>query len=277
MGGDALAKLQVLLVNLKVSEDSDDTERLLAAHCSVVSVSGFDAARETLKRRLVDAAFLSFDYPQRFMLTAASQFKQDHPATPMVMMSIEHSEDLVMWAFHARMWDFVCKPASNAELDVCVEMLKAVRANKIGQKLRAPVMRPRQFTAFEPPDTRDLRLLKAIYFVERHFREDIRSRDMARLCSLSPFHFSRLFKEKFGVGFREYVVGRRLAEARRMLARSGASIGGVAYAVGFNDAAYFSRMFRRHFGQSPSTVVGVPLPTDFIDGFRLPLPAQKHV
>ena len=46
----------------------------------------------------------------------------------------------------------------------------------------------------------------------------------------------------------------RLREASRLLQNPQASVSEVAYAVGFNDMSYFSRMFKRHFGVAPSSV-----------------------
>jgi AraC-like DNA-binding protein len=100
-------------------------------------------------------------------------------------------------------------------------------------------------------------LLPAVHFVESHLSEKITGEDMARLCSMSPFRYSREFKEAFGISFREYLVRLRLKEAARLLENPQARVAQVAYAVGFNDMSYFSRMFKRYFGVSPSSVQGV--------------------
>ncbi len=259
-----MPKLQGVLINLRVSEASDETEEQLSSVLDLTRVTGLDAARAALERRSFDVAFLDFDHPQRFMLTGVGDLKRDHPSVPMVMLTVEHSEDLVLWAFRTRLWEFLCKPVSRAELRSCVDALEEVAAKRRAQQSRSVLSRQRESNALDPASG-ELRLLKAIYYVEQHYREDIKSRDMAELCNVSPFHFSRLFKDRFGIGFREYVLGRRLAEARKLLAREGCSVSTVAYATGFNDPAYFSRAFKRQFGHSPSDVVGVPAPTNLHD------------
>ena len=72
------------------------------------------------------------------------------------------------------------------------------------------------------------------------------------MCSMSPFVFSRKFKDVFGISFRDYVVRYRLRAACGLLKNPGSSVTDVAFAVGFNDVSYFSRMFKRHFGMPPS-------------------------
>ncbi len=59
--------------------------------------------------------------------------------------------------------------------------------------------------------------------------------------------------------FRDYVVAYRLREACRLLENPTTSVSDVAYAVGFNDASYFSRMFKQRVGLAPSLVLGRPI------------------
>jgi AraC-like DNA-binding protein len=69
---------------------------------------------------------------------------------------------------------------------------------------------------------------------------------------MSPFRFSRSFRETYGITFQDYVVRYRILESCRLLKNPHANITDVAYAIGFNDASYFSRTFRRYVGISPS-------------------------
>ena len=97
-------------------------------------------------------------------------------------------------------------------------------------------------------------LAPALYYVEQHFREKIRCDDVARLCGMSSFRFSRVFKDKYTIAFRDYVVRYRLREAYKMIKDQKASVTDAAFSVGFNDISYFSRMFKRHFDISPSSL-----------------------
>jgi AraC-like DNA-binding protein len=94
--------------------------------------------------------------------------------------------------------------------------------------------------------------MPAIYFVKQKFREKIRSEEVAAACEMSAFRFSRAFHETFGLTFRDYVLRYRILEACRLLRHPDGNVTKVAYSVGFNDASYFSRAFRRFIGTSPS-------------------------
>jgi AraC-like DNA-binding protein len=74
--------------------------------------------------------------------------------------------------------------------------------------------------------------------------------------ALSPRYIHKLF-ELEGATYSEFVVGRRLARAHRMLGDpryGGQSISTIALGVGFGDLSYFNRTFRRRFGATPSDV-----------------------
>jgi AraC-like DNA-binding protein len=71
---------------------------------------------------------------------------------------------------------------------------------------------------------------------------------------ISPRYIRRLFEEQ-GLSFSSFVLGERLAKARRMLADRRyrhLTIAQIAFEAGFGDISYFNRVFRRRFGATPS-------------------------
>ncbi|MBC9734471.1 helix-turn-helix domain-containing protein [Nocardioides marmotae] len=93
-------------------------------------------------------------------------------------------------------------------------------------------------------------------FVDRHLRDP--SLGAARIAAgvgISERQLSRVFAEA-GVTVPQFVAGRRVRLARRLLERRGEEVGvaDVAHAVGFTSASSFSRAFRAHAGVAPSTV-----------------------
>lgn len=89
-------------------------------------------------------------------------------------------------------------------------------------------------------------------YINQHFREPVSLEDVAKEVHLSPFYLSRLFKEKEGVNFVDYLTRLRLEEAKKLLAQTNDTVAAIAEQVGYAEANYFSRIFRRHFGMSPS-------------------------
>lgn len=82
-------------------------------------------------------------------------------------------------------------------------------------------------------------------------REHISVADLASTVGLSASHFSTLFRRATGYGVLEYQTRQRMARARELLDTTDLPIAGVAEAVGYEDAFYFSRRFSQVHGMSP--------------------------
>jgi AraC family transcriptional regulator len=95
------------------------------------------------------------------------------------------------------------------------------------------------------------RLRRAIDFIEEHLPEAIGVTEIAQASGVSPFHFSRAFRQATGKPPYAYLLERRIARARAMLA-SGGSLGEIARLCGFASLGQFSRAFRRETGMTPT-------------------------
>jgi AraC family transcriptional activator of pobA len=87
--------------------------------------------------------------------------------------------------------------------------------------------------------------------LEQHFLEHWSVADYAATLSVSPTHLSRLTKAATGHAASELIQERLIREARRNLVYTNLPVSTIAYALGFNDPAYFSRLFAGATGLSP--------------------------
>lgn len=221
----------------------------------------FDAAYTTrleraaaeIERHQPSVLCFDFDHPDQARLRAMQDIKKAHPRLPILMLTLGHSESLAVWAFRARVWNYLVKPVAPEEFAENLEALARIgnRAAppRIAQTLAAAV--PDDLPV-RPVEARIARLQPALRHVARHYHEKLTEAAAARACGMSRFEFSRRFHEAFGMTFREYLLRVRITEARRLLTEGGRSVTSVAYAVGFNDGSHFASMFRRYTGVLPS-------------------------
>lgn len=102
---------------------------------------------------------------------------------------------------------------------------------------------------------KSLRLVQAIkQKIENDFRHPPPMNSLAGEFKVTPVHMARAFRMIVGVSPLEYVHRLRLEEACRLLSDSSRNVSEVAAEVGFDDANYFSRLFRKKMGMSPSRV-----------------------
>lgn len=74
---------------------------------------------------------------------------------------------------------------------------------------------------------------------------------LARLCGMSPSHFTRTFRQAFGTSPIDWLRRRRITEAQRRLVESDDAVKRIAEQVGYGDRFFFSRDFRKVTGQTP--------------------------
>lgn len=88
-------------------------------------------------------------------------------------------------------------------------------------------------------------------YIEIHYMENIRLKDLAELIGFSEGHFTRIFREKFGVTFVQYLTKCRISHSKELLLDTSVPIEQIAYRVGINSYSYFCTCFKRLCGISP--------------------------
>jgi AraC-like DNA-binding protein len=247
-------KLKLLWVNLSISVDAVEPDPLLNSYFNISICGRNSGIAEQFKLHKPDAVCFDFDYPDRAGLRLAKEIKQLFSSLPMFVATLQHSEELAIWAFRSAMMDFLVKPLNGKDLDRCYTTLKQKCDARQKQKGRVISKSEQLLPASAMSHSKEPDLEPALYYVEQNYRSKIPAEVVAKLCGMSAFRFSRLFKETYGIAFRDYVVRYRLREAYRMIKTGHATVTEAAYANGFNDVGYFSRTFKHHFSISPSAV-----------------------
>jgi AraC family transcriptional regulator len=89
-------------------------------------------------------------------------------------------------------------------------------------------------------------------YIEEHLCEQISLAALARLVRLSPYHFSRAFKQSFGMPPHRYHTFRRVERAKTMLETHALSVTEIGLTLGFNETSSFTTTFRKLTGFTPS-------------------------
>ncbi len=90
-------------------------------------------------------------------------------------------------------------------------------------------------------------------YVHNHFNRDISLAELANLADMSPFHFSRCFKDATGQSPSQYITSKRIEFVQRELVSSNRSLVELSLAAGFSSQSHMSRMFKQNIGISPGT------------------------
>ncbi|MCR5716350.1 MAG: AraC family transcriptional regulator, partial [Lachnospiraceae bacterium] len=105
-------------------------------------------------------------------------------------------------------------------------------------------------------DTNDSRGEAVRSYIELHYAEDLSVSVMAEHFGYSEVYFCKIFKQHFGESFVSYLTHYRIREAVRLLEDESVNVKDVGKAVGYEDSNYFTKVFRRVMGMSPSEYRG---------------------
>ncbi|MFC5449872.1 response regulator transcription factor [Paenibacillus aestuarii] len=100
---------------------------------------------------------------------------------------------------------------------------------------------------------RQFRVMEKVkLFIAEHYKSEISMEQTAELINLSPYYFSKMFKQYTGETFTEYVTRLRINEARRLLELEELSFKEICYMSGYHDPNYFTRIFKKTTGFTPT-------------------------
>lgn len=97
----------------------------------------------------------------------------------------------------------------------------------------------------------DPRLTNVLQFIEAHYQQPISLNDVAQAVGYSPAYLTHLVQTHTGRTVKQWIIERRMAQARQLLTETNQPIRAISEASGYGDAGYFTRQFRQLHGISP--------------------------
>jgi AraC-like DNA-binding protein len=93
-------------------------------------------------------------------------------------------------------------------------------------------------------------LIPILAYIETHLNEDLTLKTLSRRFFMDQFYLSRLFKKGIGSNIHEFIIYKRIAQAKKLL-RAGHNVTDTCALCGYNDYANFLRIFKNKVGLSP--------------------------
>lgn len=129
-------------------------------------------------------------------------------------------------------------------LDKVNESVKELEKNKISRLQK-------ESTLSESKDGYSKTIKKSIDYIHKNYKQDISLQDISNYVFLSHEYFSRLFKEEVGENFSSYLTNYRMKKAESLIKNTDMKISQIAIEVGYTNASYFSRSYKKFKGISP--------------------------
>lgn len=133
------------------------------------------------------------------------------------------------------------------------EPIASLSALPASYKIAREALAAQSFRAIHRMNELDVarRIHEIVDYVDRHFLEEISLDQLANRFFLSREYISRRFKLEKGMNLSNYIIARRIEQAKRWLVQTDEKIYSIAVKVGYRDEKYFSKLFKRIVGQTP--------------------------
>ena len=188
-----------------------------------------------------------FEFTVEFFKTIQSEYEQAAfflRNNDIHSLLLQSSPDLDY--MHDRIWKLVLQKANGLQLDeMVIELLEKVMGILTPS---APVhaitgaLKKFHLTTVE----------KARAYILENFSSPVSLGQLSRHCLVSPFHFSRIFKNIMNVSPYQYLTAVRLNHAKVLLTTTDKSLPDIAFACNFSSTEHFSTAYKKHFKINPS-------------------------
>lgn len=152
-----------------------------------------------------------------------------------------------------RVYEVDVEQIAGEDFDFYQDISKFSTLDEIANWLLTICMKVRKLIRRERTDTAKMITQKAIKYIEEHYKNQELSVDI--ICSIlnvSPAYFSTIFKKETGLGFVNYLTKIRMEQALRLLNTTSEKAYMIAGEVGYAEPNYFSYVFKKTYGISPS-------------------------
>ena len=203
------------------------------------------------EREAPQVAILDIEMPSATGLDVARKIRETDKNCAILFLTGFDKFSYAKQTISVRAMDYLLKPYKEQELVFAVE--EAIR------QVSQPVVRPAETVREEPArqeETDDIRtaVIRAEMqaFIERHYPEDISMQDAAAALRYSDAYFCKLFKQCFKVNFSAYLNEFRVRKAQQLMQDPRLNLKDISTACGYSDSNYFTRVFKRITGKTPS-------------------------
>ncbi len=200
-------------------------------------------AKEEIERFKPDVVFADIRMPGLSGLELLQEIPRVSPDSKVVIISGYAEFSYAQEAVQHHAFDYLLKPIKEEDLSrVMTSLLSELDEGEASGEMEDG----------ERPPAYDRMIDNVISEIREHYMEDISLTSLSAKYNISMGHLSKMIKESLSVNFSDYIASLRIQRAKELLRDDRLSIQEIAEIVGYNDYFYFTKVFKRVEGISPS-------------------------
>ncbi len=211
-------------------------------HVAQECANGLEAL-DWIKQNEVDLVLTDIRMPIMDGLSFVKELSYLKIELDVIVISVHDEFSFVQQALRTGVTDYLLKPIEETELKACLgKWLDKQTKDEIKKETKYNEGGNLPFSTIE----------RVLQYIEKTPLEQITLKDAAESVHMNPSYLSQLFKQQLNKKFVDYITELRIEESKRLLLHSTLRMSEIAERVGYSDLAYFSNIFKRMTGYSPS-------------------------
>lgn len=187
--------------------------------------------------------------------------KKLHPDIYCVLLTSYAEFNYAKQAIELGAYSYIIKPVDviefqNTLCNIREDFNKLSNRNKYISKLEVYIQQFEDFqnkSLFSTQNSDETLLdLGEAYILKHYCEKDFSLSAVARHIGFEPTYFSKIFKQKYKIGFLDYIISLRIEKAKRLLGTGLYSASAVCEMIGYENYSHFSSLFKKKVGISPS-------------------------
>lgn len=212
-----------------------------------------NSALEAIIKLRPDVVLLDIKMPMKSGLEILEDLEKSGLDTKFIILSGYDDFSYAQKAIRHKAVNYLLKPCKPDEIQtVVLDAINALESERSNQRII-------KFYNANQPDNMDeihnnvsLLVRKAIEFIRENYNKDLTLQIVSSEIYISAGYFSQIFKQETGINFIDYLNKYRIERAKGLIKELRLKNYEVAEKVGFRDEKYFSQMFKKYVGLTPS-------------------------
>ncbi len=219
----------------------------------VLAENGREAV-QLFREKKCQIALLDIEMPGMNGLDAAASIRAEDDYACMIFLTAFDEFDYAKKAITLRVLDYLLKPGDDMELITALEeAIRVVDKRKIQTTEASGEISDDTQESDMSGSVRVKAVAERILsYIDANYAEDISMQDAAKAMGYADAYFCKIFKESFDKSFMVYLADYRIEKAKELLEDMTVNIKDVGSSVGYRDSNYFTKVFKRIVGVTPT-------------------------
>ncbi len=222
----------------------------------VYTAKNMSAAIETIREAKIEILICDIEMPNGYGTQLLEWLRENQMNVSCIFVTCHQEYSIMRKAIQLKCYDYILKPINYDEFtQLLMEMVQKMEQWEAQDRKEQPgnwgELMDSGALVKNQESTRNIEM-EVKRYVREHMADNIVIADIADALHFNPNYLMRAFKNETGMSILEYIVRARMEAAKKILKGTRLPVREVAYMVGYTDCVYFTKVFHKEMGVTPT-------------------------